>query len=149
MGSIASLWLGWIASAALASRSAGGATSLLWLALSRLWVLGALPLLSYGAARLVPLRPMFTAAVAALTGELFLLALQSASGGEMSGAVAIAHLGSLVLGVFLASRAARAARRSAERRDQLIALRAAARREQYEAFAEAEAARLANRSPEE
>jgi hypothetical protein len=43
--------------------------------LQSLWVLGVLPLLCYGAARVMELRPWRTAVGAALTGELFLLAL--------------------------------------------------------------------------
>jgi hypothetical protein len=49
--------------------------------LSNIWVLGVLPLLSYGAARVLELRPMSTAVGAVVTGQVFVLAVRSASGG--------------------------------------------------------------------
>ncbi len=50
-------------------------------ALSNLWVLAVLPVMSYGAARVLELRPMSTAVGAAFTGQFFVLAVQTASGG--------------------------------------------------------------------
>jgi hypothetical protein len=49
--------------------------------LSNLWVIGVLPMLAYGAARILELRPMSTALGAAFTGQFFLLAILTASGG--------------------------------------------------------------------
>ena len=53
----------------------------LMVALSNLWVLAVLPVLAYGAARFLELRPMSTAVGAAFTGQIFLMAILTASGG--------------------------------------------------------------------
>ena len=54
---------------------------LLAVVLANLWVLGVLPLLCYGAARVLELRPMSTALGAAFTGQFFVMAVQTASSG--------------------------------------------------------------------
>jgi hypothetical protein len=54
---------------------------LLVVVLSNLWVLGVLPVLCYGAARVLEIRPMSTALGAAFTGQFFVMAVQTASSG--------------------------------------------------------------------
>ncbi|MET0402352.1 MAG: hypothetical protein ABW123_08105, partial [Cystobacter sp.] len=78
------LILGSIVSVALSQRLSGRVQALpfaftrfaIGLGVQNLWVLAVLPLLSYGAARVIELRPLSTALGAAVTGQLFLLALQ-------------------------------------------------------------------------
>ena len=145
LGSLVALWLERALAPALAAWSSQGAARVLALALSRLWVLLALPLLTYVIATVVALRPLFTAVGAALCGELFLLGLHTASGGSLSGSAALAHLLSLGLGIFLTQQGARVALRRAEAREASSVSEAAAQKAAYDTFAAAEAARLAKR----
>ncbi|MHB8877966.1 MAG: hypothetical protein ACYC8T_30085, partial [Myxococcaceae bacterium] len=84
---------------------------------SRLWVWAVLPAICYGAARILDLRPWTTAIGAALTGELFLLAIEGVSSGLEGLArpwpVLALQVATLVGGVLLTRAAVAAARAAA------------------------------------
>lgn len=108
------------------------------LAVERAWVLGVLPLLCYGAARVLALRPRATALGAALSGEALLLALDLARAGGAglwaSGPLALGRAGTLVLGVWLGERAIAAGRLASEAQERAAELRAHATRAEYAAL---------------
>lgn len=117
-------------------------------AVQRLWVLVALPIVCYAAARIVELRPATAAIGAALTGELFHGLLDYVSLG-WAGLFRdpgrfLLRLATLALGMLLAMRAVKAARGAALRAEERARQRAAQNRSEYEAFS-AEAERLASR----
>ncbi|MBI3182478.1 MAG: hypothetical protein HYZ28_10065 [Myxococcales bacterium] len=151
VGSIVSASLtGWLGPLV---RQAGSA----WLAIfahalvSRLWVYGVLPGLCYASARAFDLRPWRTAIGSALTGEVFVVGVNLATGGmeepfrnwlDLS-----LRLLSLAAGVVLGRWAVLKGRSAAQRAHERAAQAAEARKAQYEEFA-AEAARLAARREE-
>jgi len=94
-------WPSWVAFAALT-------------VVSRLWILGALPALSYGAARILALRPWSTALGAALTGEGLLLAIDYIHNGlVLEPRQAVGRLVTFALGTGLTVWAVKSARRAA------------------------------------
>jgi len=116
---VLALVLGSLLSAGLTLRLSARAVELpsplrwaLFLGVGRLWLLGVLPLLCYGAARVLALRPRATALGAALSGEALLVALDFTRAGLQglwSGlALALVRVGTLALGVWLSERAVRA-----------------------------------------
>lgn len=119
--------------------------------IARLWVLAVLPAIAWVAARVLALKPLSTALGAAITGELFGLALIFVSQGwdglyEGYGPLAL-HAGTLALGILLTMRAIRAGRTAAHRAQEAAAKIAEEKKKEYAEFA-AEAERIAARSEE-
>ena len=86
-----------------------GLQLLLGVVLQNLWVLGVLPLLCYGASRIIELKPLSTAIGAVVSGQVFILALNFAWGGlegmfPSVGIVAL-QISALAAGVLLSYRA--------------------------------------------
>lgn len=102
---------------------------------SRLWVLVVLPLLCYGAARVLELRPWPTALGAGLTGEAFYLALDlltvGVDGLAEQWASLLLRVLTLALGILLARRAVRWGRADAARADEKAKRIAEANRARY------------------
>jgi hypothetical protein len=111
---------------------------LLAVVLSNLWLLGVLPLLAYGAARVLELRPMSTAVGAAFTGQFFVLAVQTASGGTealWSGWLPFAmQVAAFVGGVLLTYRSVLQGRAAAAKGVAQVQAKAEARKSEYEEF---------------
>ncbi|RKH66654.1 hypothetical protein [Corallococcus aberystwythensis] len=121
--------------------------------LEDLWVLAVLPVLCYGAARIVALRTWTTAIGAAVSGGVFVLALNFVrdgmegltTGWSFASALRIA---AFVGGILLSARAIRAGRTAAERGSAAAQEKAASRKSEYDEFlkaAEAGGARLEQR----
>nr|WP_255651995.1 hypothetical protein [Corallococcus sp. AS-1-12] len=121
--------------------------------LEDLWVLAVLPVLCYGAARIVALRTWTTAVGAALSGGVFVIALNFvrdgfeglATGWSFASALRVV---AFVGGILLSARAIRAGRAAAEKGSAAAEAKAAARKSEYDAFlkaAEAGGARLEQR----
>lgn len=113
---------------------------------SRLWVYAVLPLICYGAARIIPLRPLSTALGAAVVGELFYVALDFVTGAlsfnrEFLIQAAI-RIVTLAAGVAISVHAIRRGRAEAEAGQQKVRAAAEAKKEQYAEFAR-EAERVA------
>ncbi|MCE9668009.1 hypothetical protein LY474_09315 [Myxococcus stipitatus] len=120
--------------------------------LGNLWVLGVLPMLCYGAARVMELRPWKTAAGAALSGTAFLLFMSFAQGGV--GALWDGGMGSVFnvvafgVGIALSARAVKLGRSAAEAQSQKSQSKSEERKSEYEEFlraAEQGGARLEQR----
>nr|WP_242588526.1 hypothetical protein [Corallococcus macrosporus] len=121
--------------------------------LEDLWVLAVLPALCYGAARVVALRTWTTAVGAAVSGGVFVVALNFVRDGLegltsgwsfASGLRLVAFVG----GILLSARAIRAGRAAAEKGSAAAQEKAAARKSEYDEFlkaAEAGGARLEQR----
>ncbi|WP_223763046.1 hypothetical protein [Corallococcus sp. AS-1-6] len=121
--------------------------------LEDLWVLAVLPVLCYGAARIVALRTWTTAVGAALSGGVFVIALNFvrdgfeglATGWSFASALRVV---AFVGGILLSARAIRAGRAAAEKGSAEAEAKAAARKSEYDEFlkaAEAGGARLEQR----
>ncbi|OJH41132.1 hypothetical protein [Cystobacter ferrugineus] len=141
------LILGSIVSVALSQRLIGRVQALpfgyvrfaIGLGVQNLWVLAVLPLLSYGAARIIELRPLSTAIGAALTGELFLVALQFVQDGidgwvERGWVVLSLEAAVFALGIWLTHRAIQRGRRDAALQAEQARQRAASRKDEYAEF---------------
>ncbi|WP_233612178.1 hypothetical protein [Corallococcus sp. AB045] len=122
-------------------------------ALENLWVLAVLPTLCYGAARIVALRTWTTAVGAALSGGVFVIALNFvrdgfeglSTGWSFASALRVV---AFVGGILLSARAIRAGRAAAEKGSAEAEAKAAARKSEYDEFlkaAEAGGARLEQR----
>ncbi len=124
------------------------AAAVLSLLNARLWVVTVLPLFFYLLARVVALRKLSTALIGALSGELFLCALQGASGGWealYSGPLAFVVRGvTFAAGVALTYAGIGRARQSAARTDAATRVAAEARSSEYAELL-AESVRLAER----
>ena len=125
----------------------GAGAILASLALGRLWVYAVLPVVAYGAARLVPLVPWPSAVGLVLVGEGFYLVLDAVTGGLEAvlhgGLFLLARLGTDALGVVLAAQAMALARRQAESSKVQSEAKNAERAGEYRAFLK-EAERLAD-----
>jgi signal transduction histidine kinase len=141
------LILGSIVSVALSQRLIGRVQALpfgyarfaIGLGVQNLWVLAVLPLLCYGAARILELRPLSTALGAALTGELFLVALQFVQDGvdgwvERGWVVLSMEAAVFALGVWFTHRAIQRGRHDAALQAQQAQQRAASRKDEYAEF---------------
>jgi hypothetical protein len=114
-------------------------------AMQSLWVLGVLPLFCYGAARVLELRPWWTALGAAITGELFLLALSFLSTGlEGPWFFGLGRGVAWGLGVTVAARAVRRGTAAASASAQRALAAAQAKKHEYDAFVR-ESERVADR----
>ncbi|SEL63357.1 hypothetical protein SAMN05444354_107172 [Stigmatella aurantiaca] len=111
---------------------------LIGIALQNLWVLAALPLLAYGAARILELKPLSTALGAALSGEFFVLSLdfvRDGLEGLWDGWVgAVLRLLAFALGVFLSYRAVVSGRAASARTAAAAQARAEAQKAEYAEF---------------
>ncbi|WP_232293390.1 hypothetical protein [Stigmatella aurantiaca] len=106
--------------------------------LQNLWVLGALPLLCYGAARILELKPLSTSLGAALSGEFFVLSLDFVRDG-MEGLwsgweAAVLRLLAFSAGVFLSHRAVAKGRAASARTAAAAQARAEAQKAEYLEF---------------
>ena len=121
--------------------------------LENLWVLGVLPVLSYLAARVIALRTWSSAVGAALSGGLFVVALNFVRDGMDGltsdwGVASVLRIVAFVGGILLTARAIRAGRAAAERGSTAAQVKAEARKSEYDEFlkaAEAAGARLEQR----
>ena len=120
--------------------------------LENLWVLGVLPLLCYGAARVMELKPWSTAAGAAVSGAAFVLALnfaQSGAGGLwLGGPGSVLNVVAFAVGVVLSARAVKLGRAAAAQQSGKAQQKAQERKSEYDEFlraAEAGGARLEQR----
>lgn len=120
--------------------------------LENLWVLGVLPLLCYGAARVMELKPWSTAAGASASGAAFVLALnfvQSGAGGLWLGGLgSVLNLAAFAAGVVLSARAVKRGRAAAAQQSGKAQQKAQERKSEYDEFlraAEAGGARLEQR----
>jgi hypothetical protein len=133
-----------------------GLRLLLGVALESLWVLVVLPLLCYGAARILELRPLPTALGTVLAGQSFLLLLEFARDGlggllEGSWLAKGLTLGALAGGVVLSRRAIERGREAARGREEAARAQAASRQDEYAEFlreAERAGEKLAQREAE-
>jgi hypothetical protein len=112
------------------------------LVLAKLWVLAVLPLLCYGAARIIELRPWPTALGAAFTGQCFLLALDFIRGGvdgwvERGWLVTLLDWVVFAAGVVLTQRAVVSGRADAGKQSEQAQQQAAAKKDEYAEFLQA------------
>lgn len=128
---------------------------LIGIPLQNLWAIAVLPLLCYGAARIIDLKPLSTAVGAVVSGELFVLALNFAwSGieGALPGAAAVAlQISILAVGVFFSYRAVLRGRAEAAKGAAKAQAEAEARKSEYQEFlreAERAAEKTAQREAE-
>lgn len=114
-------------------------------AIRRLWILAVLPLLCYGVARVIAIRPLPTAIGAALTGEFILVALDVLSGnfgGMLEDPLQLsARVLTAVIGVALSVFAVKSGRAAAEAIELEAKQAAAGKKDEYDQFAK-EAERL-------
>ncbi len=104
-----------------------------------LWVLAVLPVLCYGAARVIELRPWTTVLGAAATGLLFTLAIEFTSNGldgwrARGGLSLVLEWGVVAGGVVLSQRAVVRGRADAGRQAEQAQWQAAAREDEYARF---------------
>jgi hypothetical protein len=108
------------------------------IAVENLWLLGILPLLCYGAARVLELKPLSTALGAALTGVLFsnlIIFVSSGLDGLWSGwRVLLLEVAALAGGVLLTLRAVAKGRAAAARSQAQAQAQAEARKVEYLEF---------------
>ncbi|HZI15524.1 MAG TPA: hypothetical protein VE153_34450 [Myxococcus sp.] len=125
---------------------------LLGVVLENLWVLGVLPLLCYGAARAIELRPWTTGAGAAASGSVFTLALDFVRSGTdglwQGGLLSMLNVAAFAVGVVLSARAVTWGRAAASQQSEKAQEKAQERKSEYDEFlraAEQGAARLEQR----
>nr|WP_239578594.1 hypothetical protein [Archangium primigenium] len=141
------LMLGSIVSVGLSQRLVGRVQALpfewlrfaIGLGVQKLWVLGMLPLLCYGAARVIELRALPTALGAAAFGQLFVLALEfvqdGVDGWVERGVVAFTlDWAVFALGVWFSYLAVLRGRAASRTRDAEVAARASVRSDEYAQF---------------
>ncbi len=107
--------------------------------LRHLWVLAVLPVLCYGAARIIELKPWATALGAAATGLCFTLAIEFISNGidgwlAAGGLSLVLELGVVAGGVVLSQRAVVRGRASAGKQETRAQEQASARKDEYAEF---------------
>lgn len=121
--------------------------------LRHLWALAVLPVLCYGAARVIELRPWATALGAAATGLCFTLAIEFTSNGidgwlANGGLSLVLEWGVIAAGVVLGKRAVTRGRADANRQEKQAQQQASARKDEYAEFlreAEREGEKIAQR----
>lgn len=139
MGSVVAGGLGVRLSVRLESLPFQGLVYVIGLAVRNFWVLAVLPLLCYGAARILELRPWSTALGAALTGQSFLLAIEFVRNGvegwvDRGWLVTALEWGVLGVGVVLSQRAVVRGRAAAGKQMEQAQQQAAARKDEYAEF---------------
>lgn len=132
-----------------------GLRLLIGVPLQNLWVLAVLPLLCYGAARIIELKPLSTAIGGAISGQFFIMALNFAWGGLdglLPGVAAVAlQVSSLAAGVLLSYRAVLKGRVAAAQGAAKAQAQAESRKVEYQEFlreAERSAEKTAQREAE-
>jgi len=141
------LILGSILSVGLSQRLVGRVQALpfewlrfaIGLGVQKLWVLAVLPGLCYGAARVIDLRALPTALGAAVSGQVFILALEFVQDGvdgwvERGWLVISLEWAVFALGVWLSQLAVKRGRTVASARDALVRERASVRSDEYAEF---------------
>lgn len=126
---------------------ATGSPAVLFIAgavLSGFWVLVVLPGLVYICCRFLELRPVPTAILSALTGELFMLAIPVASKG-LDAVIAdvvplVTQLGTMVAGILISISAGKRAKITAAKAEAEALERAKSRKSEYEDFLKQSAA---------
>jgi hypothetical protein len=125
---------------------------MLGVVLENLWVLGVLPLMCYGAARVIELRPWTTAAGGAASGSVFTLALDFVRSGVdglwQGGLLSALNVAAFAVGVVLSARAVTWGRAAASQQSEKAQSKAQERKSEYDEFlraAEQGAARLEQR----
>jgi hypothetical protein len=123
--------------------------------LQNLWAIAVLPLLCYGAARIIDLKPLSTALGAVVAGEVFVLALNFAWGGLEGAFPGVGDLALqisiLAIGVFFSYRAVLRGRAEAAKGAAKAQAEAEARKSEYQEFlreAERAAEKTAQREAE-
>lgn len=115
-----------------------GARLAIGVPLQNLWVLAVLPLLCYGAARIIELKPLSTAIGGVVSGQVFIVALNFAWGGLEGlwpGPAAFAlQLSALAAGVLLSYRAVLKGRATAAQGAAKAQAQADARKVEYQEF---------------
>lgn len=151
-GSLLSVALTFRLSVRIQAVPLGALRTLLSVLLENLWVLGVLPVLCYGAARVMELRPWTTAGGAALTGAAFLNAMafiQSGVYGLWVGDIgSVFSMVAFAGGVVLSARAVMMGRDAAAQQSVKTQAKAEERKSEYDEFllaAEQGAARLEQR----
>jgi hypothetical protein len=152
MGSILSVSLTMRLQARVQSLPLGLMRMVMAVALENLWVLAVLPVLCYGAARVLDLRPWKTAVGAAVSGAVFIVALDfvrdGADGLWSGGLPSVLRLVSFVAGIALTGRAVMMGRADASVVAKKVEAKAEARKSEYDEFlkaAEQAGARLEQR----
>jgi hypothetical protein len=107
--------------------------------LRHLWALAVLPVLCYGAARVIELKPWATALGAAATGLCFTLAIEFTSNGldgwvAAGGLSLLLELGVVAVGAVLSQRAVVRARAAAGKQETKAQQQASARKDEYAEF---------------
>jgi hypothetical protein len=115
-----------------------GLRLLIGVPLQNLWVLAVLPLLCYGAARIIELKPLSTAIGGVISGQFFIMALNFAWGGleglfPSLGIVAL-QISALAAGVLLSYRAVLKGRAAADQGAAKAQAQAEARKVEYQEF---------------
>jgi hypothetical protein len=139
LGSVLAGGLGMRLSARVEALPFAALVQLIGLAVRNFWVLVVLPLLCYGAARVLELRPWSTALGAALTGQSFLLAIEFVRNGlegwvERGWLATALEWGALGVGVVLSQRAVVRGRAAAGKQAEQAQQQAAARKDEYDEF---------------
>ncbi|MCP3099965.1 hypothetical protein LZ198_13905 [Myxococcus sp. K15C18031901] len=151
-GSILSVSLTLRLSQRIQSLPFGALKTLMAVVLENLWVLVVLPVLCYGAARVMELKPWNTAAGSAVSGAGFVLALGFVQGGVDSlwfgGLGSVLNVLAFGVGVVICARAVMMGRAAAEMQSQKAQNKSEDRRSEYDEFlraAEQGGARLEQR----
>lgn len=120
--------------------------------LENLWLLGVLPLLCYGAGRVMELKPWHTAGGAAVSGSVFVLALGFVQGGVdslwLGGLGSVLNLAAFGVGIVVSARALMMGRAAAAHQSVQTQAKAEERKSEYDEFlraAEQGGARLEQR----
>ena len=142
LGSMLSVALSQRMSTRLQALPFDGLRLVLALGIQKLWLLLVLPMLCYGAARVVELRPWPTALGDALSGQAFLVALEFVQNGvegwvERGWVYAALEVGLLGLGVWITQWAVARGRADVAAQEQQTRQKASARKDEYAEFLQA------------
>ncbi|AGC46880.1 hypothetical protein MYSTI_05603 [Myxococcus stipitatus DSM 14675] len=120
--------------------------------LENLWLLGVLPLLCYGAGRVMELKPWHTAGGAAVSGSVFVIALGFVQGGVdslwMGGLGSVLNVAAFGVGIVVSAKALMMGRAAAAQQSVQTQAKAEERKSEYDEFlraAEQGGARLEQR----
>ncbi|WP_181790704.1 hypothetical protein [Myxococcus llanfairpwllgwyngyllgogerychwyrndrobwllllantysiliogogogochensis] len=123
--------------------------------LENVWLVGVLPVLCYGAGRVMELKPWQTAAGAAVSGAVFVLALGYVQGGVdslwLGGLGSVLNVAVFGAGIVVSARALKAGRAAAAQQSEKTQSKAEERKSEYDEFlraAEQGGARLEQREAE-
>ncbi|MCP3140694.1 hypothetical protein [Pyxidicoccus xibeiensis] len=137
-GSVLSVSLAMRLSARVQTLPLGFMRVLMAVLLENLWVLGVLPLLCYGAARVMELKPWSTAAGSATSGAVFVLALNFVQSGAdglwLGGLMSVLNLAAFAVGIVLSARAVKLGRAAAAQQTVKAQAKAQERKSEYDEF---------------